>query len=75
LWAQTHGTKWRRKIFGPKGDEVTGQPRKQHTEELNDLYPHQIFRGLNKDKLDGWGKWDVGGEDRSLGGLRWLLGE
>ena len=27
-----------RKIFGPKRDEVTGQSRKLHTEELNDLY-------------------------------------
>ena len=27
-----------RKIFGPKRDEVTGEWRKQHNEELNDLY-------------------------------------
>jgi hypothetical protein len=27
-----------RKIFGPKRDEVTGEWRKLHTEELNDLY-------------------------------------
>jgi hypothetical protein len=26
-----------RKIFGPKRDEVTGDLRKQHNEELNDL--------------------------------------
>jgi len=25
-------------IFGPKRDEVTGEWRKQHNEELNDLY-------------------------------------
>jgi len=25
-------------IFGPKRDEVTGEWRKLHTEELNDLY-------------------------------------
>jgi hypothetical protein len=25
-------------IFGPKGDEVTGEWRKLHNEELNDLY-------------------------------------
>jgi hypothetical protein len=27
-----------RKIFGPKRDEVTGEWRKLHNEELNDLY-------------------------------------
>jgi hypothetical protein len=27
-----------RKIFGPKGDEVTGEWRKLHNEELRDLY-------------------------------------
>ena len=28
-----------RRIFGPKRDEVTGEWRKLHNEELNDLYP------------------------------------
>ena len=28
-----------RKVFGPKRDEVTGEWRKLHDEELNDLYP------------------------------------
>jgi hypothetical protein len=27
-----------RRIFGPKGDEVTGEWRKLHNEELKDLY-------------------------------------
>jgi hypothetical protein len=27
-----------RRIFGPKGDEVTREWRKLHNEELNDLY-------------------------------------
>jgi len=27
-----------RKIYGPKRDEVTGEWRKLHNEELNDLY-------------------------------------
>jgi hypothetical protein len=27
-----------RKVFGPKRDEVTGEWRKLHSEELNDLY-------------------------------------
>jgi hypothetical protein len=32
-------------IFGPKRGEVTGEWRKLHNEELNDLYPHQILLG------------------------------
>jgi hypothetical protein len=27
-----------RRIFGPKRDEVTGEWRKPHNEQLNDLY-------------------------------------
>jgi hypothetical protein len=27
-----------RRVFGPKRDEVTGEGRKLHNEELNDLY-------------------------------------
>ena len=34
-----------RKIFGPKRDEVTGECRKLHNEDLNDLYcSPNIFR-------------------------------
>jgi hypothetical protein len=28
-----------RRVFGPNRDEVTGECRKLHNEELNDLYP------------------------------------
>jgi hypothetical protein len=32
-----------RRILGPKRDEVTGEWRKLHSEELNDLYsPHIV---------------------------------
>jgi hypothetical protein len=31
-----------RRIFGPKGDEVTGEWRKLHNEELHILYHPQI---------------------------------
>ena len=34
-----------RRIFGSKRDEVTGEWRKLHNEELNYLIPHQIFFG------------------------------
>ena len=34
-----------RRIFGPKRGEVTGEYRKLHNEELNDLYcSHNIVR-------------------------------
>jgi hypothetical protein len=32
-----------RRIFGPKRDEVTGEWRKLHTEELKDLYSSPII--------------------------------
>jgi hypothetical protein len=31
-----------RRIFGLKRDEVTGEWRKLHNEELHDLYPYQV---------------------------------
>jgi len=34
-----------RRIIGPNRNEVTGEWRKPHNEELNDLYPHPIFFG------------------------------
>ena len=41
-----------RRIFGPKMDEVTGEWRKLHNEELNDLYclPY-IFRVIKSRKM------------------------
>ena len=37
-----------RRIFGPKRDEVTGERRKLHNEELNDLYCSPHIRGRVK---------------------------
>ena len=34
-----------RRIFGPKGKEVTGEWRKLHNEELNDCTAHPILFG------------------------------
>jgi len=40
-----------RRIFGPKRDEVTGEWRKLHNEELNDLYcSSSILGSSNRDK-------------------------
>jgi hypothetical protein len=35
-----------RRVFGPKRDEVTGEWRKLHNEELSDLYSLPNLRGL-----------------------------
>jgi hypothetical protein len=34
-----------RSVFGPRRDEVTGEWRRLHNEELNDLYAHPILCG------------------------------
>jgi len=38
-----------RRIFGRRRDEVTGEWRRLHNEELNDLTPHTILCG---DKIE-----------------------
>jgi hypothetical protein len=41
-----------RRIFGPKKDEVTGEWRKLHNEELQDLYPSpSIIRIINARRM------------------------
>jgi len=41
-----------RRIFGPKRDEVTGEWRKLHTEELNDLCcSPNIFRAIKSRRM------------------------
>jgi hypothetical protein len=32
-----------RRVFGPNKDEITGEWRKLHNEELSDLYPYPIL--------------------------------
>ena len=39
------------RIFGPKRDEVTGEWRKLHNEELNDLYSPNIFRVIKSKRI------------------------
>jgi len=41
-----------RRMFGPKRDEVTGEWRKLHNEELNDLYcSPNIFRMIKSTRM------------------------
>ena len=43
-----------RGIFGPKRDEVTGEWRKLHNEELNDLYcSHSIVQMIKSSRIMG----------------------
>jgi hypothetical protein len=57
-----------RRIFGPKRDEVTGEWRRLHNEELNDLCSSPNIIRVIKSIRMGW-EWDVDlwGEDRCTG--------
>jgi hypothetical protein len=41
-------------MFGPKRNEVTGEWRKLHNEEFNDLYPSPNSSGDKKSRRMGW---------------------
>ena len=43
-----------RTIFGPKRDEVTGEWRKLHAEELNDLYCSRNMFRVIKSRIMRW---------------------
>jgi hypothetical protein len=43
-----------RRIFGPKRDEVTGEWRKLHNEELNDLYCSATILWVIKSRRIKW---------------------
>ena len=63
-----------RRIFGPKSDEVTGEWRKLHNEELNDLYSSpNIFRVIKSRRMRWAGHVARVRERRSV--YRFLLGE
>jgi hypothetical protein len=56
-----------RKVFGPKRDEVTGEWRKLHKEELNDLHSSPNIVRVVKSRQMRWGGHVAPmGEDRGV---------
>ena len=56
-----------RRVFGPKRDEVTGEWRKLHNEELNDLSSLPNIVGVVKSRQMRWaGHLARMGEDRGV---------
>jgi hypothetical protein len=52
-----------RRIFGPKRDEVTGEWRKLHNEELRDLYSSSSNKEAGDDEMGG--TCSTNGEERN----------
>jgi hypothetical protein len=63
-----------RRVFGPKRDEMTGEWRKLHNEELNDLYSLPNIVRVVKSRRTRWaGHVALMGEDRGM--HRMLVGK
>jgi len=62
-----------RRIFGPKRDEIKGEWRKIHNEELNDLYSPNIVRVIKSRRM----RWAsaVARMGESVGVYRVLVGK
>jgi hypothetical protein len=57
-----------RRVFGAKRDEVTGECRKLHNEELNDLYSlPNIVRVVKSRRM----RWTIGGRREGCTGCWW----
>jgi len=62
-----------RRIFGPKGDEVTGEWRKLHSEDLNDLHSSHSVRVIKLRRMRWVGHVAHMGEMRGI--YRVLVGK
>ena len=63
-----------RRIFGSRRDEVTGEWRRLHNEELNDLYcSPNIVRGIKSRRMRWTGHVARMGEEREV--YRFLMGK
>jgi hypothetical protein len=62
-----------RKILGPKRDEIRGEWRRVHNEELNDLYSSPNIIRLIKSRIIRWAGYVARMEDRR-GAYRVLVG-
>jgi hypothetical protein len=63
-----------RRIFGPKRDEVTGEGRKLHNEELHDLYSSPNIVRVIKSRRKRW-KEHVARMGKERGVYRVLVGK
>jgi len=63
-----------RRMFGPRRDDVMGEWRRLHNEELNDLYcSSNILRGIKSRRMRWAGHMARMGEER--GAYRFLVGK
>jgi len=60
-----------RRIFGPKRDEVTGEWRKLHNEELNEAYSSRNIIRVTKSRRMSWAEHVacLGGEEKCIQGF------
>ena len=65
------GNRVLRRIFGPKRDEVTGEWRKLHNKELNDLNSPNIVRELKLRRIGWAGHVACMGERKAFTGFWW----